>query len=299
MRTPACPNGALEQRTEQRRARQLGDEHEQQHDVERLLGLLEHRGQPRAPGGCPRRRVRARGCGSCARTRSPPPPARSTTAKRSDDRDQQQPVGAAHVLRVRGRAVLPGSCRCRNSSSNSRSRRRIGLRLALLGVVVVRADAGPRGRRAARARRRATTPCSGAWRCATAGQIDDVAEHDRGVLGFRRRSRAPPALVGPAPAGHEVVVDREREHVGRAGAAEEALVEVGDRRARRRRSTTARRRRGRAPRSSTSWARRTQRSTSTCHARLLVGAEHGHDAGLSVARWSGTVAAHDRCSFRS
>ena len=130
------------------------------------------------------------------------------------DPDEQQPVGSAHGCHLRS------SGRPRPARGLSEQLQQLAfsalhrLRLTLLGVVVVQQMQDPvhdeqrelvverrrRARRLALRDRRAD---------------DHVAEHDRRVVGLGRRSRAPPAVVGPAPAGHEVVVDREREHVGR------------------------------------------------------------------------------------
>jgi hypothetical protein len=57
----------------------------------------------------------------------------------------------------------------------------------------------------------------------------DVADQRRGLAALGRSARTAPALVGLTARHHEVVVHRERQHVGRAGTAEEPLVQLRDR----------------------------------------------------------------------
>ena len=57
----------------------------------------------------------------------------------------------------------------------------------------------------------------------------DVADQRRRLAALAGRTRTAAALVGLAAGQHEVVVHREREHVGGPGSAQELLVELGDR----------------------------------------------------------------------
>src|SRR5689334_1659786 len=63
-----------------------------------------------------------------------------------------------------------------------------------------------------------------------AGADHDVSQQRRRVARLGRRARAATALIGLASRRRELVVDREGKHVGRTAGAEEALVELGDRR---------------------------------------------------------------------
>ena len=93
---PGAAERALEQRTEQRGARQLRDEHEEQHHVERLLGPLQHlRESSRALAALFLERERAdpahageRGLGHREDDRE---------EEQHDDGDEDRPVGAAHA----------------------------------------------------------------------------------------------------------------------------------------------------------------------------------------------------------
>ena len=79
-----------------------------------------------------------------------------------------------------------------------------------------RAGAARRARRAARARRRRASPRSRGLAARDGRAHDDVAEQRRRIARIGRRARTASTLVGLAPAGRQLVVDREREHVGRA-----------------------------------------------------------------------------------
>ena len=201
-------------------ARELGDEHEQQHDVERPLRVLEHRGQP-SP-----RRLRPSSASASARIRLMR--TNAVSAMREPDRREEQhdddgedrPVGCRSRLGSRRRRARARAARKRSSSSRSR-------RCIALGVVAAR-----RGRSSKQVQHAVhdeqrelvverDAACSRAWRCATVGADHDVAEHDRRVVGSLGGAGPRPPSSGWRPPG-VLVVDREREHVGRAVAAEEA-----------------------------------------------------------------------------
>ena len=78
--------------------------------------------------------------------------------------------------------------------------------------------------------------------CATVGHTTTSPSSVGGSPGSVGAPGPRPPWSGWRPPGGSVVVHREREHVGRAVAAEEALVQLGDRRARRRTAATSRRR---------------------------------------------------------
>ena len=108
--------GALEQHTDERRRGQLGDEDEQQHDVEGLLGVFEHRRQATRPlvgvllgqgEGPDAAHAHERGLGDGEPDRQ---------HEEHDDDDQDRPVGTTHL-------TCPQPSSCRNRSSSSRSRR--------------------------------------------------------------------------------------------------------------------------------------------------------------------------------
>ena len=185
------------------------------------------------------------------------------THEEHDDDREEHPVGAGH------RGV-----------SSARAASRVRLRLELAERVEQLALATlHRAWRRARRRGRSSSRCSDAVHDeqrelvverstrarapgarATDGQITTSPSTIGGSSASIGEPGPRPPSSGRRPLGTLVVVDREREHVGRAGAVEEALVEIGDRRSRRRRSATARRRAARAPRRATSRARRIQRA---------------------------------------
>ena len=162
MTTPSVPAVPSSSTPMSVRRRELGDEHEEQHDVERLLGALEHARPAAGRACCPLPRARSPGCGSCATNavsaqREPDRQPMNSTTTATEDR----PVGSAHDARV--------ACPQLRAAGNAPAARvptlhRRGLALARRG----RSSAGAarRARRAARARRRRCTraPAPGAPR---------------------------------------------------------------------------------------------------------------------------------------
>ena len=71
-------------------------------------------------------------------------------------------------------------------------------------------------------------PRASAWRARHGRADHDVAEHQRRFAGLGGRAGPRPPWSGWRPAGVQLLVEREGEHVGGAVPVEEAAVEVGD-----------------------------------------------------------------------
>ena len=239
-------------------------EHEQQHRVERLLGVLEHRAPAARRACCPLPRARAHGCGSCARTRSRPARAQIDDDEEHDDRRR----GSASRCRSRLSAALGVGCLGSTLPEAAPAARVLGVASSaassLLGVVVVEQvqHAVHDEQRELVVERCRRAPAPGA--AATVGHTTTSPSSDRRLARARpaTRARARPRRAGGRRAARSSSIGNASTSVGPV-AAEEALVQLGDRRPRRRRSATSRRRAATRSSSSTSCASRTHRRTST------------------------------------
>ena len=230
MATPSAPNSRSASDAGERGLHELADQQHEQHRVEEPLGVLDEAaaalGRPGAVLVGQRRRLgrghaRERRLGQ----REPRETSTRTTTSASDHAEvgPSDLVGESRQLHGSREPAVEArrAARARGPAWPPPRRRRRG---------PCRARAGCRARRAARARRRSVPAWSGALRAATPGR----SRRRRAAAARRRASarsrRARSAVVGPAARADQVVVDREREHVGRAVVAHEPLVELGDRR---------------------------------------------------------------------
>ena len=221
----------LRQDAHERGGHQLADQHEQKDRVQERLGVLDQSHEPARPSsalvaqrqGLGLAGTRQRGLGQRQQGRAD---------EQHHDHPHQDDVGGPEVL---GRRTQPRTrCPCYDAArwkraNSSRSRRSMVSASSSSPWSIPRRCSKPCTTSRATSSSR-LTPCSTALRAATDGHTKTSPSS----VGTSNSSLGKPAagpgtaLVGRPPPELGLLVDGKGEHVGRAGLAQEPLVELGD-----------------------------------------------------------------------